>query len=432
MRISSLFLSSAALLASATLGQAADLPSKKAAPVDYVKVCSIGGSFTGFVIPGSDTCLKMGGWMRYTAKYSQPYWTGKPGNGRNANGLVQQARASLKMDARTTTEYGLLRGFYDIRVDQGGSAVIDKAYIQFAGLHAGKIQSIFDFYADDASYGDAGLGSDHSSIALGYTYQFGGGFYAAISLEDPSATRGSQAAGYAGQRAPDFVGAVGADMSWGSFKLSGAAHQLYTSNAAFVLANGSTINSASSEYGYAVQGGVKINLPALGPSDALFLQAAYADGAVSYLGLPGTSFGHLVGGTTHNSAYDFGFDRNGSVKKTKGWNVTAALEHVWSPNWATNVFGGYTVYDPGKTSASAVSYVAYSATGVAIEARKAEVAQVGANLTWTPVKNFRIAGEVTYFNVKLDKGVSYNTAAPTVYKKSDSSVQTLLRIQRDF
>ena len=63
MRIHSLFLSSAALVASATVGLAADLPSKKAAPVDYVKVCTI-GAFTGFVIPGSDTCLKVGGFVQ--------------------------------------------------------------------------------------------------------------------------------------------------------------------------------------------------------------------------------------------------------------------------------------------------------------------------------------------------------------------------------
>src|SRR5690349_22798050 len=67
--IKSLLLGTAAGFAATAGVQAADLPSKKAAPVDYVKVCSI-GSFTGFVIPGSDVCLKVGGFVRYDYGYT--------------------------------------------------------------------------------------------------------------------------------------------------------------------------------------------------------------------------------------------------------------------------------------------------------------------------------------------------------------------------
>ena len=38
------------------------------------------------------------------------------------------------------------------------------------------------------------------------------------------------------------------------------------------------------EYGFAVQGGVKINLPFIAAGDVLWLQAAYAQGAINYLG----------------------------------------------------------------------------------------------------------------------------------------------------
>ena len=67
--IKSLLLGTAAGFAATAGVQAADLPSKKAAPVDYVRVCSI-GSFTGFVIPGSDVCLKFGGFVRYQYTYT--------------------------------------------------------------------------------------------------------------------------------------------------------------------------------------------------------------------------------------------------------------------------------------------------------------------------------------------------------------------------
>jgi len=58
----SLLLGSAAALV-ATAGYAADLPSTKAAPVTYVKVCdAYGAGF--FFIPGTDTCIKVGGRVR--------------------------------------------------------------------------------------------------------------------------------------------------------------------------------------------------------------------------------------------------------------------------------------------------------------------------------------------------------------------------------
>ena len=42
--------------------QAADLPVRKAAPVDYVRVCSTYG--TGyFFIPGTDTCMRISGFV---------------------------------------------------------------------------------------------------------------------------------------------------------------------------------------------------------------------------------------------------------------------------------------------------------------------------------------------------------------------------------
>ena len=58
----SLLLGSAAALV-ATAGSAADLPATKAAPVSYVKVCdAYGAGF--FYIPGTDTCIKVGGRVR--------------------------------------------------------------------------------------------------------------------------------------------------------------------------------------------------------------------------------------------------------------------------------------------------------------------------------------------------------------------------------
>src|SRR5438874_10803205 len=60
--VKSLLLGSAAGLVAISGTQAADLP-VKAKPVEYVKICSLYGE--GFYyIPGTDICLKVGGYVR--------------------------------------------------------------------------------------------------------------------------------------------------------------------------------------------------------------------------------------------------------------------------------------------------------------------------------------------------------------------------------
>ena len=60
--VKSLLLGTAAGFVAIAGAQAADLP-VKAKPVQYVKICSLYGA--GFYyIPGTDMCLKIGGWVR--------------------------------------------------------------------------------------------------------------------------------------------------------------------------------------------------------------------------------------------------------------------------------------------------------------------------------------------------------------------------------
>ena len=60
--VKSLLLGTAAGLLAVAGAQAADMP-VKAKPVEYVKICTLYGA--GFYyIPGTDTCLKVGGYIR--------------------------------------------------------------------------------------------------------------------------------------------------------------------------------------------------------------------------------------------------------------------------------------------------------------------------------------------------------------------------------
>ena len=68
--VKSLLLGTAAGLVAVAGAQAADMP-VKAAPVQYVKICTLYGD--GFYyIPGTDTCLKMGGYIRVQAETHMP------------------------------------------------------------------------------------------------------------------------------------------------------------------------------------------------------------------------------------------------------------------------------------------------------------------------------------------------------------------------
>src|SRR5919106_358021 len=62
--VKSLLLGSAAGLAAVAGAQAADLPVRKAAPVEYVRVCSAYG-VGFFYIPGTETCLRVSGFARF-------------------------------------------------------------------------------------------------------------------------------------------------------------------------------------------------------------------------------------------------------------------------------------------------------------------------------------------------------------------------------
>src|SRR6266403_514972 len=113
--IKSLILGSAAGLVALSGAQAADLP-VKAKAVEYVRICSLYGAGF-FYIPGTDTCIKLGGYLRVDTTfnggiYDAPAWNGSLGAGdRFADFINSRSRMALTVDTRTATEYGVVRTF---------------------------------------------------------------------------------------------------------------------------------------------------------------------------------------------------------------------------------------------------------------------------------------------------------------------------------
>ncbi len=150
-----MILGSAAALLAASTAQAADLP-VKAKAVEYVKICSIYGA--GFYyIPGTDTCIKIGGAIRLDTTfnggpYDAPFWQG----GAGGNNLWTKdnflTRERINIDHRYAHGDRIRRGAYLSRTcsstsrrtataSPAASREVDFAFIQFAGFTFGKAVS---------------------------------------------------------------------------------------------------------------------------------------------------------------------------------------------------------------------------------------------------------------------------------------------------
>ena len=417
MTMKSLLLGAAASLAALATAQAADLPMTKGEAVEYVKVCSaFGPGF--FYIPGSDTCLKIAGEIRADYRGYNQSGDGLSGNNnyrvdgykqnRNIHSSAFNTEARISFDARTQTEFGLLRSFFQIRGNShpinwdsskdtsGNTFSIKYAYIQFGGLTAGYAHSFFGFY--DLDFGNTVWGPYYAQSnvvnLLAYTADFGGGFTATLSIEDgrdhrQNAFRSTQ---QGGQQIPDVVGQIRLKQDWGSVSVQAAAHQYRTAEPA-VDANGVLIPAGTAGYyprenkwGYAVGGTLLVNIPVIDKGHFV-IEGQYADGALDYLGI----------GSSKLKGQDFFVTSNNrTIDGGKGWSVTAELGGNFTPQWGANLVGAYidTTYDK------------FSNLGD----RKVQEYSLTGNLTYTIVKGLTVTGEVTYTHQQIDN-LSYVPAA---------------------
>ncbi len=103
MNIKSLLLGSAAALAAATGAHAADaIVAAEPEPLEYVRICDAYGAGY-FFIPGTETCLKLGGRVRTEGLWKDAY------NPASHNGTLWHTRAEINVDTATDTEYGALK-----------------------------------------------------------------------------------------------------------------------------------------------------------------------------------------------------------------------------------------------------------------------------------------------------------------------------------
>src|SRR5271157_1663897 len=245
--IKSILLGSAAGLVAVASAQAADLPTRKAAPVEYVRICNVGG-ITGWTLPGSDTCVKLSGYItaQFTGGNLETQYNWGTVNGAllaatNPNAPVRFAippaflnpalipafsqvnqrvliarpdtfnrdqigwtvRANFGFDFASNTAYGPLIGHFDLNAETGngfdntGTATyLNTGYITWAGITAGKAQSFFSFIGGGDNWANI-FSPDRKGFnepdLMAYTASFGGGFSATISIESQGSVGGGSA-----------------------------------------------------------------------------------------------------------------------------------------------------------------------------------------------------------------------------------------------
>ncbi|SDA92686.1 porin [Mesorhizobium qingshengii] len=387
MNIKSLLLGSAAALIAVSGARAADaVVVAEPEPAEYVKICDVYGAGY-FYIPGTETCLRIGGYVRYDIGLGDvgSYDGAKSfdhEDGTEHSTWYKNARFTLKTWTGQETELGTLKTYTETRFNFGNrnaygasttggdllgnpagnkGVSLNFAWIQLGGLRVGKDESAFDTfigYAGNVIQDTLVPYGDFDTNVVQYYFDAGNGFSAVVSLEE-----GAGVVGTIDSYVPHVVGGVKWTQGWGA--ITG------------VVAYDSNYEE--------VAGKVRLDVN-VSSALSLWVMGGYG------------SDGNLNDATWAIPAGGRGFYKQ------------------WGGNWA--VWGGGTYKFNEKTSFNAqISYDEWKNLGVA------------ANVAYDIVPGFTVTAEVDYLNAgKFDDADFSNWT--NADKKS--SIGGMLRFQRSF
>jgi len=436
----SLLLGSAAVLATVVGAQAADLPSKKAAPATYVKICdAYGAGF--FYIPGSDTCVKLGGYVRAEYQYvpgkdtilfANTATDGKvQQSGKNQAETGFEVRGRIDVDARTPTSMGVARTFVRLRAantsgirnvtinDRGTSKTDDKiigygqsdnsttaitiesAMVQWAGFTFGVGPENYALMPAPIYAGTPWAGFPSGMKQIAYTATMGGGWSATIALEDSKDFGYQQVAFDRPQTAAYLVGNVRLDQAWGFAALHGMFGNNSRNNKDI---NGSDNTGQKTYAGWAIGATVSYKLPMIAAGDQIWVTANYTDGLLGAV-LGGSGLNNLSTAAAHRimsgvlrvdtntvqtnavAAAAVSSTTPATFDTVTAWNLGAIYTHYWAGNLRSNFSAGYVEISP-PTSTKTDTW------------GKGKAWEVSGSLIYSPVKDLDIGLELQYANLK--------------------------------
>src|SRR5882757_2422062 len=484
-----MLLGSAAALTAIVSAQAADLP-VKAKPVEYVKVCSLYGEGF-FYIPGSDICLKIGGYVRADYRWNatgggQPHYTGGGGaQDRSVSPYATQQRAHFNFDSRTQTAYGTLRTYVAVHVDNvdQGTVTVNptRAFIQWAGFTFGHTKSFTDVPGTPGDDGWKSLFQTQNQSDTGangtnqiaYTWELGNGMTLNVGA-DERRTKGianlstnivtvgaNPATAFGPYQHPTPWVNFAVNQAWGRFGVSAVFNKVnatyYTGTLATTGACPTTQTGTSAcgapddKWGWAVLSGIDIKAPWAGPGDHFGGYFNYGVGASAYSGGSNLNSPGLFGsGNTVALGVitDGVFVNGGQFELTTTWTAGAGYEHYWLANVSTAVYGNYTqvryndnvinsrLFCGGTNAANQNIRVG---TGVECDPGF-NFWIVGLIQNWFPAPGFRLAVDVQYTRIETAFEGQTVTLSKTVglrptgtYTAKDQGILSVtFRAQRSF
>ncbi|UDL91514.1 porin [Mesorhizobium sp. PAMC28654] len=375
MNIKSLLLGSAAALIAVSGARAADaVVVAEPEPAEYVKICDVYGAGY-FYIPGTETCLRIGGYVRYEIAGGDigsldGARTEDRLNGKEQGTWFKNARFALKTWTNQETELGTLKTYTETRINFGNQnndhhhtndnsdsddnyaynkgISLNFAWIQLGGLRVGKDESAFNTFI-----GYAGNVINDTLVPYGgfdtnvvqYYFDAGNGLSAVVSLEEGSG-EGTSIDSYV----PFVVGGVKYTQGWGS------------------IAAVAAYDSTWEEY----SGKIRLDVNATSQL-SLFAMVGYGSDT----------------------------------------NIDRSFYKLWGGNWA--IWGGATYKFNEKASFNAqVSYDEDKNLGVA------------ANIAYDIVPGFTVTAEVDYVNAGSFPASNWTSSS------EKSSIGGILRFQRSF
>jgi len=345
VKLTKLLLSSVAVFGTVSAAHAADaIVAVEPEPMEYVRICDAYGAGY-FFIPGTETCLKIGGMARTEGGWHKAY---NPGSGGN-RGTYWHTRAQLSVETASDTEYGPLKTNTIYRWDwNDGNATTTKllwANISLGGFTVGKKDSqynLFTGYAGNVAYDDVIYDGPYELNQLTYNYDAGNGFTAVVSLEDSnsgadtSSFGGAWVQSKADHYAPNVVAGAGYKGGAWQFRVVGGYDSIVE------------------------EGAVKARIDADFGVFKAFLMGGWNTN--------GNKLNQYAGSYLNASACPVG---RGDLC---GWG-----------DWA--LWTGFTV--PINERLSANAQFAYT---------DSKILEVTANVRWNPVKSLLVLPEVTYMN----------------------------------
>ncbi len=335
-----------------------------------------GATKGSFKLPGSNTSVTLGGYVKFDAIYSdrsagagstgdQEYEAGAvpvgPTAGDNERDQVKFHARQSRFFAKTSTPspYGDVTTYieFDLFGANGNESIsnshglrVRHAYGSMGGLLAGQTwTNLFDVaaYPDMVDFGGPAGVIFARQPQLRWTQAFSGGQWS-VALENPE-TVASLPSGTSfradDDRLPDLTAMLKFDTAWGKFALAGLARQIRVDSAADPASRGEKTGSA---FGFSAV------IPALGADDLRVF--AYA--------------GNGIGRYTAGFFTDALLDSRSNIVLPDQFLATAAYRHFWSPSLRSTLAVSSVRSDNPLGTAGSVNKTATSAH---------------LNLIWSPI-----------------------------------------------